>query len=279
MINIILEPFQYDFMLRALFVSSMVGIICPILGAYVVIRGMGFMGDAMAHAVMPGIVIALILGLSPFLGSVPMAIVVALSVGYLIHKKDVSVDTAVGVMFAGLFSLGLVLMSLVGGLAISIEDILLGQILGVSRVDMLISFILTVLVLVALVTFHKQLIFSGFDPVGSVVAGLNAGALNYMFLILLGISIVVTLHVVGVVLVVGLLITPAAASQMVMRRFTRAMLLGIVFGLFSTVVGLYLSYYFDLPSGPVMTLISFAIFLCCAVYEKFFSQTQPSHLM
>ena len=114
MINIILEPFQYDFMLRALFVSSMVGIICPILGAYVVIRGMGFMGDAMAHAVMPGIVIALILGLSPFLGSVPMAIVVAVSVGYLIHKKNVSVDTAVGVMFAGLFSFGLVLMSLVG---------------------------------------------------------------------------------------------------------------------------------------------------------------------
>lgn len=279
MIDFILQPFQYDFMIRALFVSGMVGIICPILGSYVVIRGMGFMGDAMAHAVLPGIVVALLLGVSPFLGSIPMAIFVAVAVGFLIRRKAVSEDTAVGIMFAGLFSLGLVFISLAGGLSMSVEDILLGQILGVSKSDMLTSFVLTIVVLATLIAFHRQLIFSGFDPVGSVVAGLNVGALNYVFLILLGISIVVTLHVVGVVLVVGLLVTPAAAAQILVRRFTQAMILAVSFGLFSTVSGLYLSFYFDLPSGPVMTLVSFFIFLCCAIYTRLFYRTQASQLI
>ena len=279
MIDLIVEPFQYSFMLRALFVSSMIGIICPVLGSYVVIRGMGFMGDAMAHSVLPGIVIALIVGVSPFLGSVPMAILVAVTVGYLIRSKAVTEDTAFGVLFAGLFSIGLVIISVVGGLAVSVEDILLGQILGVSNSDILISFILTMVVMISLIAFHKQLIFSGFDPVGSVVAGLNVGSLNYMFLILLGIAIVVTLHVVGVVLVVGLLVTPAAAAQLVIRRFTKAMMLAISFGLISAVTGLYISYYFDLPSGPVITLVSFVIFLFCVIYSRILGQAQASQLM
>ena len=279
MIDLIVEPFQYSFMVRALFVSSMIGIICPVLGSYVVIRGMGFMGDAMAHSVLPGIVIALIVGVSPFLGSVPMAILVAVTVGYLIRSKAVTEDTAFGVLFAGLFSIGLVIISVAGGLAVSVEDILLGQILGVSNSDILISFILTMVVMISLIAFHKQLIFSGFDPVGSVVAGLNVGALNYMFLILLGIAIVVTLHVVGVVLVVGLLVTPAAAAQLVIRRFTKAMMLAISFGLISAVTGLYVSYYFDLPSGPVITLVSFVIFLFCVIYSRILGQAQASQLM
>tara|TARA_Y100000590_G_scaffold404459_1_gene492016 strand:- start:2651 stop:3490 length:840 start_codon:yes stop_codon:yes gene_type:complete len=279
MIDLIVEPFQYSFMVRALFVSSMIGIICPVLGSYVVIRGMGFMGDAMAHSVLPGIVIALIVGVSPFLGSVPMAILVAVTVGYLIRSKAVTEDTAFGVLFAGLFSIGLVIISVAGGLAVSVEDILLGQILGVSNSDILISFILTMVVMISLIAFHRQLIFSGFDPVGSVVAGLNVGALNYMFLILLGIAIVVTLHVVGVVLVVGLLVTPSAAAQLVIRRFTKAMMLAISFGLISAVTGLYISYYFDLPSGPVITLVSFVIFLFCVIYSRILGQAQASQLM
>ena len=279
MIDLIVEPFQYGFMLRALFISGMIGIICPVLGSYVVIRGMGFMGDAMAHSVLPGIVIALLAGVSPFLGSVPMAILVAVTVGYLIRRKAVSEDTAFGVLFAGLFSIGLVIISVAGGLAVSVEDILLGQILGVSNSDIWVAFILTNVVMILLIAFHRQLIFSGFDPVGSMVAGLNVGALNYMFLILLGIAIVVTLQVVGVILVVGLLVTPAAAAQLVIRRFTKSMMLATSFGLISAVAGLYISYYFDLPSGPVITLISFVIFLFCVIYSRIWGQAQASQLM
>ena len=279
MIDLIVEPFQYGFMLRALFISGMIGIICPVLGSYVVIRGMGFMGDAMAHSVLPGIVIALLAGVSPFLGSVPMAILVAVTVGYLIRSKAVSEDTAFGVLFAGLFSIGLIFISLAGGLAVSVEDILLGQILGVSNSDIWIAFVLTNVVMILLIAFHRQLIFSGFDPVGSMVAGLNVGALNYMFLILLGIAIVVTLQVVGVILVVGLLVTPAAAAQLVIRRFTKSMMLATSFGLISAVAGLYISYYFDLPSGPVITLISFVIFLFCVIYSRIWGQAQASQLM
>lgn len=279
MIDLIVEPFQYGFMLRALFISGMIGIICPVLGSYVVIRGMGFMGDAMAHSVLPGIVIALLAGVSPFLGSVPMAILVAVTVGYLIRSKAVTEDTAFGVLFAGLFSIGLIFISLAGGLAVSVEDILLGQILGVSNSDIWVAFILTNVVMILLIAFHRQLIFSGFDPVGSMVAGLNVGALNYMFLILLGIAIVVTLQVVGVILVVGLLVTPAAAAQLVIRRFTKSMMLATSFGLISAVAGLYISYYFDLPSGPVITLISFVIFLFCVIYSRIWGQAQASQLM
>ena len=279
MIDLIVEPFQYGFMLRALFISGMIGIICPVLGSYVVIRGMGFMGDAMAHSVLPGIVIALLAGVSPFLGSVPMSILVAVTVGYLIRSKAVSEDTAFGVLFAGLFSIGLIFISLAGGLAVSVEDILLGQILGVSNSDIWIAFVLTNVVMILLIAFHRQLIFSGFDPVGSMVAGLNVGALNYMFLILLGIAIVVTLQVVGVILVVGLLVTPAAAAQLVIRRFTKSMMLATSFGLISAVAGLYISYYFDLPSGPVITLISFVIFLFCVIYSRIWGQAQASQLM
>lgn len=279
MIDLIVEPFQYGFMLRALFISGMIGIICPVLGSYVVIRGMGFMGDAMAHSVLPGIVIALLAGVSPFLGSVPMAILVAVTVGYLIRSKAVTEDTAFGVLFAGLFSIGLIFISLAGGLAVSVEDILLGQILGVSNSDIWIAFVLTNVVMILLIAFHRQLIFSGFDPVGSMVAGLNVGALNYMFLILLGIAIVVTLQVVGVILVVGLLVTPAAAAQLVIRRFTKSMMVATSFGLISAVAGLYISYYFDLPSGPVITLISFVIFLFCVIYSRIWGQAQASQLM
>jgi ABC-type Mn2+/Zn2+ transport system permease subunit len=279
MIDLIVEPFQYGFMLRALFISGMIGIICPVLGSYVVIRGMGFMGDAMAHSVLPGIVIALLAGVSPFLGSVPMSILVAVTVGYLIRSKAVTEDTAFGVLFAGLFSIGLIFISLAGGLAVSVEDILLGQILGVSNSDIWIAFVLTNVVMILLIAFHRQLIFSGFDPVGSMVAGLNVGALNYMFLILLGIAIVVTLQVVGVILVVGLLVTPAAAAQLVIRRFTKSMMVATSFGLISAVAGLYISYYFDLPSGPVITLISFVIFLFCVIYSRIWGQAQASQLM
>ena len=133
--------------------------------------------------------------------------------------------------------------------------------------------------MILLIAFHRQLIFSGFDPVGSMVAGLNVGALNYMFLILLGIAIVVTLQVVGVILVVGLLVTPAAAAQLVIRRFTKSMMVATSFGLISAVAGLYISYYFDLPSGPGITLISFGIFLFCVIYSRIWGQAQASQLM
>ena len=128
-IDALLNPFSYSFMLRALIVSVLVGVMCPILGTYVVTRGLGFMGDALAHAVLPGMVIAFMLGISPFLGAVPVGIVVAVLIGYLSRRMSLSEDTTIGILFAGLFALGLVLMSVAKGLPVDIEDLLLGQVL------------------------------------------------------------------------------------------------------------------------------------------------------
>ncbi len=268
LVELLLEPFAYSFMIRALAVSIFVGVMCPILGSYVVNRGLGFMGDALAHSVLPGMILALILGVSPLVGAVPMGIVVALAIGYLSKKAKIAEDTSTGILFAGLFALGLIMVPLAGNVSISVEDILLGQVLGVSNRDVAMTCLLAALVLIVISVFHRQLVFVSFDPVGATVIGLPTKGLDYLLFVLLSIVIVVALQAVGIVLVVAMLITPAAAAGLIARRFNRAIALGVVFGVLSTVSGLYLSYFFDLPSGPSMTLVSTGIFLLAATKKK-----------
>ena len=268
LVELLLEPFAYSFMIRALDVSIFVGIMCPVLGSYVVNRGLGFMGDALAHSVLPGMILALILGVSPLVGAVPMGIVVALAIGYLSKKAKIAEDTSTGILFAGLFALGLIMVPLAGNVSISVEDILLGQVLGVSNRDVVVTCLLAAVVLIVILAFHRQLVFVSFDPVGATVIGLPTKGLDYLLFVLLSIVIVVALQAVGIVLVVAMLITPAAAAGLIARRFYRAIALGVVFGVLSTVSGLYLSYFFDLPSGPSMTLVSTGIFLLAAMKKK-----------
>ena len=268
LVELLLEPFAYSFMIRALAVSIFVGVMCPILGSYVVNRGLGFMGDALAHSVLPGMILALILGVSPLVGAVPMGIVVALAIGYLSKKAKIAEDTSTGILFAGLFALGLIMVSFAGNVSVSVEDILLGQVLGVSNRDVVVTCLLAALVLIVISAFHRQLVFVSFDPVGATVIGLPTKGLDYLLFVLLSIVIVVALQAVGIVLVVAMLITPAAAAGLIARRFNRAIALGVVFGVLSTVSGLYLSYFFDLPSGPSMTLVSTGIFLLAATKKK-----------
>ena len=268
LVELLLEPFAYSFMIRALAVSIFVGIMCPILGSYVVNRGLGFMGDALAHSVLPGMILALILGVSPLVGAVPMGIVVALAIGYLSKKAKIAEDTSTGILFAGLFALGLIMVPLAGNVSISVEDILLGQVLGVSNRDVVVTCLLAAVVFIVISAFHRQLVFVSFDPVGATVIGLPTKGLDYLLFVLLSIVIVVALQAVGIVLVVAMLITPAAAASLIARRFNRAIALGVVFGVLSTVSGLYLSYFFDLPSGPSMTLVSTGIFLLAATKKK-----------
>ena len=257
----IFEPFQYQFMLRALIVCISVGVICPVLGAHVINREMGFMGDALSHAVLPGIVAAYVIGLNPLAGAIPMGIVVALLIGFIVKKANVSNDTSIGILFTGLFALGLILLSVIGGTGINLEHILLGQVLSTSSTDVFVTLVLSVFTLVLMILFHKKMVFVGFDYQGAVVVGLPAAKINYLLLVLLSIVIVVTLQVVGIILVVAMLITPAAASSLITKRFSRVILVGVVFGVIAAIVGLYLSYQFNLPSGPSIALTSTTIFV------------------
>ena len=255
-------------MIRALVISVCVGVMCPLLGVYVVNRGLGFMGDAMAHSVLPGMVLAFILGVSPFLGAIPTGIAVALAIGYLGKNFRVSEDTSIGILFAALFSIGLVMISLSKGLSVRVEDILLGQILGVSNTDVVITFSLAVLVLIIIAALHRQLVFTSFDPLGATVIGLPTRLLDYLLLGSLSVVIVVSLQAVGIVLVVAMLITPAAAGALIARRFTRVMASSVVIGVFSAVSGLYLAYHLDIPSGPSMTLVATGIFVLAVIYNQ-----------
>ena len=267
-LDVFIKPFEYSFMVRAVVVSVCVGVMCPLLGVYVVNRGLGFMGDAMAHSVMPGMVLAFILGISPFLGAIPTGIAVAFAIGYLGRKFRVSEDTSLGIMFAALFSIGLVMISLSKGISVRVEDILLGQILAVSSIDVVVTLSLAVLVLIVIGVLHRQLVFTSFDSLGATVIGLPTRLLDYLLLVSLALVIVVSLQAVGIVLVVAMLITPAAAGALLVRRFTRVMLVSVVVGVFSAVCGLYAAYHLNIPSGPSMTLVATAIFFLALTYNQ-----------
>ncbi len=262
------DPFQYGFMVRALIVSALVGVMCPLVGGYVVTRGLGFMGDALSHAILPGMVIAFMVGVSPFLGIVPAGIGFALLIGYLARRTGVSEDTSIGILFAGLFALGLILLAAARGLPVNLEDILLGQALGVSRGDVWVTLGLAGVVMAVLYAFHKELVFNSFDPVGASVIGLPTRLLDYLLLALLALVIVIALQAVGIVLVIAMLITPAATAQLLVRRFSTAMALGAALGAASAIAGLYISFYANLPSGPAMTLVATGLFALAAIVKR-----------
>ena len=264
----LVEPLTYGFMVRALAVSLLVGVMCPIIGSFVVTRGLAFMGDALAHAVLPGVLIASLIGISPFAAAVPMGIAVALLIGYLGRRTGVSEDTSIGIIFAGFFALGLVLLTMTRSVAVDLEDLLLGQVLGVSQADVYITAGLAGLVFLVLYAFHKELVFSSFDPVGASVVGLPTVWLDYLLLVLLALVIVIALQAVGIVLVMAMLITPAATAYLLVRGFVSVMMLGAVLGAVAAATGLYLSFHFNVPSGPAMTLVATAAFVGVAAFRR-----------
>lgn len=267
-LGLLLDPFEYGFMTRALAVAALVGVIAPAVGCYVVTRGLGFMGDALAHAVLPGMVAAMLLGFSPLWGAVPTAVGVALLVGWLTHRTRLTEDTNIGILFAGMFALGIALLSRADRINVSVEDVLLGQALGVSMVDVYVTAGLAAAVFTALYVFHKELVFVSFDRVGAEVAGIPVRMLDYLLLGLLAVIIVLTLQAVGIVLVIGLLIIPAATAFLLARRFVAAMATGAGIGVACAIGGLYLSFYFNLPSGPAMTLMATAIFIVATAFKR-----------
>ncbi len=268
MIDYIVGPFQYTFMVRALIVSVLVGVMCPVLGAYVITRGRAFMGDALAHSVLPGMVVAFLLGISPFIAAVPAGIAIALLMGSIARRTGVSEDTSIGIIFAGMFALGLVMLSKASNITVNIEDLLLGQVLGVSRNDVYTSLGLTILVLIGLFIFHRQLIYTTFDPVGAKVVGIRTGLIEYVLLALLALVIVIGIQAAGIVLVMAMLITPAATAYLLVRRFVEVMVLGAFLGGVSAVTGLYLSFHVDLPSGPAMALVATVMFGVAALAKQ-----------
>ena len=267
MIDILLEPFKYDFMIRSLVTAIASGAMLSLLGPFVINRNMGFMADAMAHATLPIIAVGVFLGFSISELGIPAAILIAIFLGLIIKNTNVGEDTAIGIIFSSFFALGFVLISLLN-VTINLEDLLFGQILAVNTLDVYIVIFLLIVVSLSVLIFFKQLLFYSFDPIGAEVKGLNTTFLNYLFLILLSIAIVASLQTVGIILVLSMLIIPAAAAKLVTNTFISSIRISMLFGVFSSVTGLYLSYFLNLPSGPSMSLVATSIFVLAYLSNK-----------
>ena len=267
MIELILDPFKYDFMIRSLITAIASGAMLSVLGPFAINRNMGFMADAMAHATLPIIAVGVFLGFSISELGVPAAILIAILLGIIIKNTNVGEDTAIGIIFSSFFALGFVLISLLN-VTINLEDLLFGQILAVSTSDVYIVVSLLTIVLLVVIVYFKQLLFYSFDPIGAEVKGLNTTFLNYLFLILLSIAIVGSLQTVGIILVLSMLIIPAAAAKLVVDTFVTSIKVSVLFGVTSSITGLYLSYFFNLPSGPSMSLVATTIFVLAFLSNK-----------
>ena len=267
MIEIIIDPFKYEFMIRSLITATASGIMLSILGPFAINRNMGFMADAMAHATLPIIAVGVFLGFSISELGVPASILIAFFLGYIIKNSNVGEDTAIGIIFSSFFALGFILISILN-VTINLEDLLFGQILAVSSFDVFIVTAMCISVVSLIIIFFKQLLFYSFDPIGAEVKGLNTNFLNYLFLVVLSVAIVASLQTVGIILVLSMLLIPAAASKQITKTFVSSIYVSILFGVFSSVSGLYLSYFFNLPSGPTMSMVATSLFIVCFFLNK-----------
>ena len=253
--HLVLDPLQYGYFLRALAASALVGTVCAVVGTYVVLRGVAFIGDAIAHAGFPGIVAAYLLGLPLYLGATVAAVGTALAIGVVTRRAGIRQDTAIGVLFAGTFALGVFLFSTISGYVADLFSFLFGQVLAISPTDLLALSALGLGVIAVVALLWKELLYATFDPLGAAASGIRVDRLELLFLALVGVTIVVSLQAVGIILVVAMLVTPAATAQLVTVRFTRLMLSAALIGVASAVVGLYASYWLDVASGATIVLV------------------------
>jgi ABC-type Mn2+/Zn2+ transport system permease subunit len=259
--DLLLAPLGDAFFIRALVALALVGVVCAVVGTFVVVRGIAFIGDAIAHAGFPGVVVAYIIGIPFYIGAAVAAVATALAIGWVTKRAGLRQDTSIGVLFAGTFALGVFLFSSIDGYVSDLFSFLFGNVLAIGMEDLVALVVLGGGVILTVALLWKELLYATFDALGAAASGINTGRLEYLFLALVALTIVVSLQAVGIILVVAMLVTPAAAAQLLTVRFTRVMLLAGVIGIASAVAGLYLSYWLDVASGATIVLVQTATFL------------------
>jgi manganese/iron transport system permease protein len=267
MIDLLLDPLGYGFMQRGLVAALIVGIVCAVMGAFVVLKGLAFIGDAVSHAAFPGLVIAYLIGIPLYVGGAIAAVSTALAIGVVSRRGNLRFDTTVGVLFAGTFALGVLLFSTIRGYVTDLFGYLLGNILAVSVTDLIQIAILGAVVLVVVLVLRKELLYATFDPAGAAASGLPVTRLEYLLLAMLGVTIVVSIQAVGIILVVAMLCTPAATAQLLVIRFDRLVLVAVAIAVVSTIVGLYVSFYGNVASGAAIVLIETVLFAIALVFS------------
>lgn len=261
----LLEPFQYPFMVQAMLVGVVVGTVCAVLSCYLVLKGWSLMGDAISHAVLPGIVTAYALGIPLAVGAFASGLFCAVATGYIKANSRVKEDTVMGVVFTGLFAFGLVLFTKIKS-DLHLDHILFGNILGLAPGDLRDTLIVGGLTLAIILILRRDLLLFCFDPGHARTIGLRTDLLYYLLLSLLAVTIVVSLKAVGIILVIAMLVTPGCIAYLLTDRFSRMLWIATASAVFSSLFGVYVSFFFDAASGACIVLTQAAIFVAALLF-------------
>ena len=271
-INWLAEPLQYEFMQRGMIAAVLVGIVCAVVGTYVVLRGMAFFGDALAHTILPGIALGYLFSGGArdvlFWWALGTAIVAALGIGAISKNSQIKEDTSIGIIFAGMFALGIALISTVRSYAVDLSHFLFGDVLSVSTQSLWLILIFGGIVLLLVFAFYKEFMTLSFDPILAATLRLPVGLLNNLLLALIAVTVAVSLQTVGVALMVAMLVTPAATAYLLTHRLSTMMALAAVFASLAGVIGLYLSFYLSIASGAAIVLTATVFFMLVFAWKK-----------
>ncbi len=266
MLNWLIEPLSYEFMRNAIAVGILTGILCPVVGTYLIVQRMALLGDVIAHAVLPGLAIAFFLGVDILIGAFISGLLSTFVIAWIRTQSRVKVDAAMALTFSSFFSLGITLITLLKS-KLDLDSLLFGDILGVTKIDVQRTAIITLIILILVKLFYKELLFYTFDKLGAQALGFPVNALHFGLMAVITLTIVASMQTVGVVLVISLLIGPGITAYLLVKELHQVMIVGAILGVIASISGVYSSYYFNIPSGPAIVLVTFSLFLLALLFS------------
>lgn len=261
MLDLLTDPLQYSFMQRSLLVAIVVGIICSTVGSYLIVQRLALLGDAISHSLLPGLAIAFALGINIYIGAFIAGVLSTVMISWIHQRSQIKEDAAMGIVFSAFFAVGITLITIIQkDNKIDLNHFLFGNVLGVTAGEVRDTIIIAAVVLLAITVFYKELLFYSFDKLGATAAGLPTTQISAGLMVLIALTVVASMKTVGVILVLSLLITPGATAYLLVPRFHQVMVLGAILGVMSSISGMYLSFYLNIPSGPAIVMVISSFF-------------------
>ncbi len=266
MINLLIEPLSFEFMRLALLTAILLGILCAVVGTYLIVQGMGLLGDVIAHAVLPGLAIAFFFGVDIFIGAFISGTLSTFVITWIQSQSRIKVDVAMALVFSGFLALGITLITVLKS-KLDLHQFLFGDILGVTTTDVMRTGAIAILILLLVKLFYKELLFYTFDPLGAQAMGLPVTVIQFGLTAAITLTIIASMQAVGVVLVVSLLIAPGITAYLLVKELHQMMICGAIIGIISSVAGMYISYYLNVPSGAAIVLVVSGLFLLTLLFS------------
>ncbi|MBO1198809.1 metal ABC transporter permease [Staphylococcus simiae] len=260
--------FTYQFLNRALITSIIVGIVCGTVGSLIVLRGLSLMGDAMSHAVLPGVALSFLFGIPMFIGALITGMIASIFIGYITSSSKTKPDAAIGISFTAFLAIGIIIISLINSTT-DLYHILFGNLLAITQSAFWTTIIIGLIVLLLIIIFYRPLMISTFDPTFSRMSGLNTTLIHYFIMLLLSLVTVASIQTVGIILVVALLITPASTAFLISKNLYTMMIIASLISIISSIIGLYYSYIYNIPSGATIVICTFIIYIATLSFSKF----------